>query len=57
MMLQLTSLGGVLPSFEFDSRLDIINYRFTFTVLYLNMALVMFFVVVEQPVEEVVRPV
>jgi hypothetical protein len=47
MMLQLTSLGGVLPSFEFDSRLDIINYRFTFTVLYLNMALVMFFVIVE----------
>ena len=57
MMLQLTSLGGVLPSFEFDSRLDIINYRFTFTVLYLNMALVMFFVIVERPVEEVVRPV
>ena len=32
MMLQLTSLGGVLPSFEFLSRFDTVDYAFTFTV-------------------------
>ena len=46
-MLQLTSLGGVLPSYEFQSRLDTVDYSYMFLLLNLNMALVVFFCVNE----------
>ena len=44
MILQLTSLGGVLPSFELQSRVDIVDYEYVFTVLYMNGLLVVFFI-------------
>ena len=47
MILQLTSLGGVLPSFELQSRVDIIDYEWVFSVLYMNGLLVIFFIVNE----------
>ena len=47
MMLQMTSLGGVLPSFELQSRVDIIDYEWVFSVLYMNGMLVIFFIVNE----------
>ena len=47
MMLQLTSLGGVLPSFELQSRVDTVDYEYVFTVLMLNLALVIMFVLNE----------
>ena len=46
-MLQMTSLGGVLPSYEFQSRLDTVDYSYSFLLLNLNMALVVFFTVNE----------
>ena len=47
MMLQLTSTGGVLPSFELQSRVDTVDYEYVFTVLFLNLSLVIMFVVNE----------
>ena len=47
MMLQLTSTGGVLPSFELQSRVDTVDYDYVFTVLVLNLSLVIMFVVNE----------
>ena len=47
MMLQLTSSGGVLPSFELQSRVDTVDYQSVFTILILNLALVIMFVVNE----------
>ena len=47
MMLQLTSTGGVLPSFELQSRVDTVDYEYVFTVLVLNLSLVIMFVVNE----------
>lgn len=47
MMLQLTSTGGVLPSFELQSRVDTVDYEYVFTVLILNLSLVIMFIVNE----------
>ena len=47
MILQLTSLGAVLPSFELQSRVDIVDYEWVFSVLYMNGLLVVFFIVNE----------
>ena len=47
MMLQLTSTGGVLPSFELQSRVDTVDYEYVFTVLMLNLSLVIMFIVNE----------
>ena len=44
MILQLTSLGAVLPSFELQSRVDIVDYEWVFSVLYMNGLLVLFFI-------------
>ena len=49
MMLQMTSLGGVLPSFELQSRVDIIDYEWVFSVLYMNGFLVLFLIFNPKP--------
>jgi len=36
-----------LPSFELQSRVDIVDYEYVFTVLYMNLGLVIFFVINE----------